>query len=45
MIELPAQSELRTYVSDDQLDPSNPRTQHYLDEVWTAYKKNEVGGK
>lgn len=33
MITLPTQAELRTYLSDDQLDPSNPRTQHYLVEV------------
>ncbi len=33
MIKLPLQAELRTYLSDDQLDPSNPRTQHYLAEV------------
>lgn len=36
MIRLPSQSELRTYRSDDQLDPSNPRTQHYLEEIWAA---------
>lgn len=37
MIKLPAQSELRTYLSDDQLDASDPRTQHYLAElVWKA---------
>ncbi len=29
-ITLPAQSELRYFVSDDQLDASNPRTRHYL---------------
>jgi hypothetical protein len=33
MIELPAQGELRTYVSDDQLDASNPRTRHFLDDM------------
>jgi len=33
MIELPAQSELRTYVSDDQLDASNPRSRHFLDDM------------
>jgi len=32
MIRLPSQAELCTYVSDDQLDPSEPRTKHYLDE-------------
>jgi hypothetical protein len=36
MIKLPRQSELRTYFSDDQLDSSNPRTQHYLGESWSA---------
>ncbi len=37
MIKLPTQAELRLYRSDDELDPSNPRTQHYLfDEVWAA---------
>ena len=30
MIKLPTQGELRTYISDDQLDPSNPRTHHYF---------------
>lgn len=34
MIKLPAQAEMHTYRSDDQLDPSNPRKQHYLEEVW-----------
>lgn len=29
-IQLPSQSELRLYISDDELDSSNPRTQHYL---------------
>jgi glycosyltransferase involved in cell wall biosynthesis len=33
MIRLPSQAELRTYRSDDQLDPSNPRRQHYLEEA------------
>lgn len=32
MIELPSQAALRTYVSDDLLDPSNPRTQHFVNE-------------
>lgn len=32
MIKLPSQAELRTYISDDQLDASNPRTHHcFLD--------------
>lgn len=30
---LPTQSELRTYLSDDELDSSNPRIKHYLAEV------------
>jgi hypothetical protein len=37
MIRLPPEAELRAYLSDDQLDPSNPRTQHYLfDKIWAA---------
>jgi glycosyltransferase involved in cell wall biosynthesis len=31
-IELPSQSELRKYISDDLLDSSNPRKYHYLDD-------------
>lgn len=31
MITLPHTSDLRTYTSDDELDPSNPRTKHFLD--------------
>jgi glycosyltransferase involved in cell wall biosynthesis len=31
MIKLPKQAELRTYISDDYLDASNPHTRHYLD--------------
>lgn len=38
MIRLPSQAELRPYRSDDELDPSNPRTQHYLAEGWVATK-------
>jgi Glycosyl transferase family 2 len=35
MIRLPAEAELRPYLSDNELDPSNPRAQHYLfDEAW-----------
>ena len=41
MIELPAQSELRTYVSDEYLDASNPRTQNYLAEL--VLKSQEAG--
>lgn len=33
MIRLPPRAELRTYRSGDQLDPSNPRRQHYLEET------------
>jgi glycosyltransferase involved in cell wall biosynthesis len=33
MIKLPSQTELRPYLSDDELDPSNPRTVHYLEEL------------
>jgi tRNA (mo5U34)-methyltransferase len=29
--QLPHAAELRTYIGDDQLDPSNPRRYHYLD--------------
>jgi glycosyltransferase involved in cell wall biosynthesis len=32
-IVLPAQGELRRYTTDDALDPSQPRTRHYLDEA------------
>ena len=31
-IELPSQEELRLYTSDDELDPSNPRTRHVSEE-------------
>ncbi len=33
MIQLPCQSELRTYTGDENLDPSNPRQQHYLADI------------
>jgi glycosyltransferase involved in cell wall biosynthesis len=33
MIKLPSQSELKTYISDDQLDASNPRTRHCFFEI------------
>lgn len=36
MIKLPVQAELRNYLSDDQLDSSNPRAKHYLAEIWAA---------
>lgn len=44
MIKLPKQADLRTYVSDGQLDPSNPRTQHCLAEAeWAPSREhNEV---
>ncbi|HDH04201.1 MAG TPA: glycosyltransferase family 2 protein [Nitrospirae bacterium] len=35
-VKLPIQSELQTYLSDDELDPSNPRTRHYLDEILSS---------
>src|SRR5581483_11030180 len=34
MIRLPSQAELRTYISDDQLDASKPRVHHYFSEQW-----------
>ncbi len=44
MIKLPRQADLRRYVSDDQLDPSNPRTQHCLAEAERAasLEHNEI---
>lgn len=30
MLKLPSDAELKTYLSDDGLDPSNPRTEHYI---------------
>lgn len=37
MIRLPTEAELRPYLCDDRLDPSNPRVQHYLFETaWAA---------
>jgi glycosyltransferase involved in cell wall biosynthesis len=38
MLKLPTQAELRTYVSDDQLDYSKPWTKHYLECLVTAYE-------
>jgi glycosyltransferase involved in cell wall biosynthesis len=39
-IKLPAEAELRPYLSDDELDPSNPRVQHYLfDAVWAEQQE------
>jgi glycosyltransferase involved in cell wall biosynthesis len=37
MIKLPAQGELRTYLSDDELDPSNPRSRPYLADLVAAH--------
>lgn len=42
ILRLPKQSELRTYVSDDLLDPSNPRTHDYLGDL-VATRRQEVG--
>jgi len=40
MIKLPAEAELRPYLSDGELDPSNPRVRHYLfDAVWAAQQE------
>jgi hypothetical protein len=39
MIKLPSQTELRPYLSDDELDPSNPRTVHYLEELAGAVQQ------
>jgi len=41
MIRLPTKEELRMYLSDDQLDSSHPRTQHYLAEA--AATREELG--
>lgn len=30
MLKLPSDAELKTYISDDGLDLSNPRTEHYI---------------
>jgi glycosyltransferase involved in cell wall biosynthesis len=35
LVRLPSQNELRLYTSDDELDPSNPRTQEFADR-WAA---------
>lgn len=45
-IRLPAQAELHLYTSDDQLDLSNPRTQHITEE-WSLPRKDgtEPNGK
>jgi glycosyltransferase involved in cell wall biosynthesis len=42
MIKLPGQADLRPYLSDDQLDASNPRPHHYLfDEAWIARQESQ----
>ena len=35
-IRFPSETEIRTYVSDDRLDFTSPRTTHYLDDVGTV---------
>ena len=37
-IKLPSRDTLREYLSDDSLDPSNPRTDHVLAEFWKAQR-------
>lgn len=39
-IELPSQKDLRFYTSDDELDPSNPRTRH-VSEGWTLTQQKK----
>ena len=41
VIKLPDQGALRTYTSDDELDRSNPRTEHYLAELFRMGQKVE----
>ena len=42
MIKLPSEAELRPYISDDELDPSNPRTKHYMEDfIQLAQQKSE----
>jgi len=42
MINLPSEADLRSYISDDKLDSSHPRTVHYLEElVGSAQEKSE----
>jgi hypothetical protein len=36
MIVLPSETQLRLYTSDAELDPSNPRTAHFLAEAVRA---------
>ena len=40
-IELPSQEDLRLYTSDDQLDPSNPRTRH-VSEDWAMPQEKKL---
>jgi glycosyltransferase involved in cell wall biosynthesis len=43
LIKLPAESDLRLFLSDDKLDASNPRSRHYLlDRDWAS--RQEDGG-
>ena len=35
-VRFPSQAELRTYVSDDEMDFTCPRTTHYLDDFWAT---------
>lgn len=41
MLQLPSKTELRAYLSDDQLDPSEPRKRHYLAEIWAAAQEQK----
>jgi len=41
MITLPRQAGLRTYTSDDELDPSNPHTTEYIGELCEALWRSE----
>jgi glycosyltransferase involved in cell wall biosynthesis len=43
LIQLPASAELRPYLGDDQLDPANPLTRHYLDELLDAARTRQIG--
>jgi Glycosyl transferase family 2 len=45
MVRLPSQAELRIYISDDQLDPSGPRTQHYVAESAIEHKTRMIPQK
>jgi glycosyltransferase involved in cell wall biosynthesis len=42
LVKLPAESELRAFLSDDELDAANPRARHYLfDADWAAQQLEE----